>query len=269
MAEQGSRATTAARRRKSSDDARVRERGDIYFAYRPRVERDVARSLDDVQRLYMILSPRGKASYRLIVIPSKRLPSTDRGGDRKAWGFVEKVSSRPDEVEDELDPKSYLTKSLGERRRPPARPAGEGVYSIVRHREHAHLAYVLELPREPGEVQQALSIAEEASYIVAVKNPKAPSAPDTRLDETRRARLPDRLQRRFRGRRFIPLDPPDFLDHEGAEILLVGARRGVVEDLGLELIREEETEATAEIFNDLRMERSVHPIEPLLKGQWA
>ena len=269
MPQQSSRSTTAARRRMSPDEGRVRERGDIYFAYRPKIEREVARSLDDLQRLYMILSPRGKASYRLIVIPSKRLPSTDRGGDRKAWGFVDKVSSRADEVEDELDPKSYLTKTRGERRQPPARPAGEGVYSIVLHRGHSHLAYVLELPRELGEVQRALAIADEASYIAAVKNPRMPPAPDAGLDEKRRARFPDSLQRRFRGRRFIPLDPPDFLDHEGAEILLVGARRGVVEDLDLELIREEETEATAEIFEDLHMERSVHPVEPLLKGQWA
>jgi hypothetical protein len=267
MAEKSSRGSTASRR--SDPSVHVRERGDIYFFYRPKVEHEVAKGFDDVQRLSVILSPRGKASYRLIVIPAKRLPATGRSGDRKTWGFVEKVSSRPEEVEDELDPKTYLTTTRGERHRPPARPAGEGVYTIATHRGHSHLAYALELPKTPGEVQQALNIAEAASYVVSVKNPKARGASDTGLEAERRARLPESLQKRFHGRRFIPLDPPDFLDHEGTEILLVGAKQTVIEELGLELDREDETEVTAEIFNDLRLERSVHPVEPLFKGQWA
>ncbi len=247
----------------------VLERGNIYFFYRPRVEEQAARGLDDVQRLYVVLSPRGKASYRLIVIGEKRLPAVNGGGDRKAWAFVDKVGSRPEEVEDELDPKTYLTKTRGERHRPAARPAGEGVYAIVHHRGHTHLAYALELPAEPGEVQRALNIVKEGSYIVAVKNPTASSPPDTGLDETRKARFPKNLKARFRGRRFIPLDPPDFLDHEGAEILLVGARQRVTEELGLSLDPEQETEATAEIFNDLMMEKSLHPTTPLFEGKWA
>ena len=237
------------------------ERGNIYFAYRPRVAVTTPRGLHDVQRTYVILSPRGKASYRLIVIAQKRLPALGREGDRRAWGFVGKTSSQPDEVEDELDPR-------GERRRPAARPAGEGVYLIVRHRQHTHLAYALELPQTPGDVQQALNIVSDGSYVVAVKNPRAPAAVGTGLDPSRRARFPRNLQVRFRGRRFIPLDPPDFLDHEGAEIILVGARPDVARTLGIELNAEHETLATAEIFTDLRMEQSIHPLRPLLEGTW-
>jgi hypothetical protein len=138
----------------------------------------------------------------------------------------------------------------------------------VRHRGHTHLAYALELPTQPGRVQRDLNIAEEGSYIVTVKNPETPPAPGTGLDETRRANFPEHLQRRFRGRRFIDVDPPDFLDHEGAEIVLVGASHDVFEELGVQLDREHETAATAEIFTDLRVERSLHPVAPLLKGQW-
>ena len=94
-------------------------------------------------RLYMILSPRPKRSYRLIIIGEKHLPAVSGGGDRKSWGFVEKVASRPEEVEDELDPEVYDTKTPGERQLPPARPAGEGIYAIVRHSGHTHLAYAL------------------------------------------------------------------------------------------------------------------------------
>ncbi len=114
-----------------------------------------------------------------------------------AWGFVEEVSGRPEDVEDELDPRRDFTKTHGERGQPAARPAGEGVYAI------------------DG----------------------------------------------------IPLDPPDFLDHEGAEIVLIGAKRSV-SALGLRLEPRRETEATAEIFTELRMEKSLHAVGPLLEGKW-
>jgi len=108
------------------------EYGDIYFAYRPKVEAQIARGFDDVARLYMILSPHVKRSYRLIIIGEKHLPAVSSGGDRKSWGFVEKVASRPEEVEDQLDAEVYETKTHGERQLPPARP--EGVKNSGKHR---------------------------------------------------------------------------------------------------------------------------------------
>ena len=60
-----------------------------------------------------------------------------------------------------------------------------------------------------------------------------PSLPGVGLDDSRRARFSEALQERFAGRRFIPVDPPDFLDYEGAEILLVGAKQNVFAELGL------------------------------------
>jgi hypothetical protein len=117
-------------------------------------------------------------------------------------------------------------------------------------------------------VQRALNIVQEGNYVIAVKNPEAPSAPGTGLDETRRAAFPKELRERFAGRRFIPAEPPDFLDYEWAEIILVGARKDISAELGIELVPERETEATAEIFNDLKMERSLHPLTPLFEGKW-
>jgi hypothetical protein len=248
--------------------AEVLEYGDIYFAYRPKIEEQAARGFEDVARLYMILSPREKRSYRVIIIGEKRLPAVNPGGDRKTWGFVEKVAARAEEVEDELDPETYRTKKRGERRLPAARPAAEGVYALARHGDHTHLVYALELPPKPGEVQRALNIVEQGSYIIAVKNPGAPSPAGTGLDETRRAVFPEHLHERFQGRRFISVDPPEFLDYEGAEILLVGARQDMFAELGLDLSPEHETETTAEIFKDLKLERSLHPLTPLFEGKW-
>jgi hypothetical protein len=247
--------------------ADVLERGNIYFMYRPRVEHTTAGGLDDIQRLFIILSPHGQQQYRLIVIGRKQLPEVASHRDRR-WAFVEKVSRRPEDIEDDLDALSYLTKTRGERHLAPARPAGEGVYALVRHDDHTHLAFALELPRKPGAVQQELNIPEEGSYIVAIKNPDQPAPPGAGLSEGEKAALPQQLQQRFQGRRFIPVDPPDFLDREGAELVLIGAGEDPSEELGVMLDPQRETLETAEIFNDLRVERSQHPLQPLFEGKW-
>jgi hypothetical protein len=247
--------------------ANVLERGNIYFVYRPKVERASAAGLEDIQRFFVILSPFDKARHRLIVIGRKKLPAIGDSHERN-WGFVQKVAGEPEGIEDELDRLTYSTATRGERHLSPARPAGEGVYTIARHDDHTHLAFALELPERPGEVQEELNIPREGSYIITVKNPDVDTPPDLGLQEENRADLPQRLRDRFRGRRFIPVDPPDFLDREGAELVLIGADEDVFEELGVRLNPEHETLETAELFNDLRMERSEHPLKPLFEGRW-
>jgi hypothetical protein len=245
----------------------VLERGDIFFVYRPRVQEDSAEGLEDVQRSYMVLSPEGKQRHRLIVLGQKRLPKIRDGGDR-VWGYVDMVERDPRKIEDELDRQTYRTKTRGQRVRPEARPAGEGVYAIVRHEDHTHLAYELELPTRPGEVQEELEIEPEASYIISIKNPDAPSPPGVGLRGERKVDFPRRLQEQFRGRRFADADPPELLDYEGAEVLLIGAEEDVSEDLGIQLNPERETAETAQIFTKLKLEKGEHPTEPLTKGEW-
>ena len=54
-------------------------------------------------------------------------------------------------------------------------PVGEGKYAIVRHRNHAELVYVREVPKEPSDAQKELGIEKEASYVISVINPKIPA----------------------------------------------------------------------------------------------
>jgi hypothetical protein len=255
---------------KHDGDASILERGSIFFFYRPRVhapgEEVRVHGLDDIARSYIVMHPRGKGLYRLIVVPRKRLP--DVAKREREWAFVERVSRRPGEIEAELREERYGTKTRGARRIPSARPCGEGVYSMVRHEDHTHLTYALELPAEPGPVQEALQIAKEASYILSVKNPQAPSPPGAGLPEDEAARYPQPLEEIFRGRRFAPADPPDLLDYPGAQLLLIGAAADVRAELGIELDPEREDERTAEIFRDLHIARSKYPVEPLFHGKW-
>lgn len=252
---------------KRDEELNTIEGGNIFFVFQPKVEHEEAKSLADVQRFYVVLSPHGKKCYRRIVIGEKRLPELE-DGDRKNWGFVDIVTGDPTAIEREFEESAYETKTRGKRHEPSARPLGEGVYSLVRHGNHTHLLYALELPEKPGEPQRRLRMEEEGSYIISVKNPQAPSPPRAGLAEDQKTRFPRELQELFDGRRFLPVDPPDFLDHEGAELLLIGAAEDISEELGIELHPEEETEQTAEIFRDLRLKKSEHPIEPLFQGLW-
>jgi len=249
------------------------ERGNIYFFYRPKVqaegEEHPTQGFDDVQRFYMVLSPHNQERYRLITIGQKQLPAVGAQDDsNQAWGFVDLSVKQAEQIEEALQGDVHKTKTRGTRVQPAARPAGEGVYDLVIHGDHTHLVYALELPDGPGAVQQALNIVAEGSYIFSVKNPEKPASKPVGLSPKRKADLPQKLQERFRDRQFISVDPPDFLNHAGVELLLVGASANVSGELGIPLNPEDESEQTAEIFKELRPAKSEHPVKPLFEGKW-
>jgi hypothetical protein len=159
--------------------------------------------------------------------------------------------------------------NAGERVKPTARPAGEGVYALVLHEDHTHIAYALELPQRIGPVQRALQVERAASYVVSVKNPEAPSPPEAGLSPKEAAKYPKALEQKFHGRCFLPADPPELLDYPGAQLLLIGASADVRGELALDLNPERETEHTAEVFRDLHLTKSQFKVEPLFKGEWA
>ncbi|WP_413804577.1 hypothetical protein [Streptomyces sp. OE57] len=243
----------------------VIERGDIYFVYRPRVERERVHGVGEVQRLFMILQPSHDKRSRRLVIGRKHLPRPEE--HERFWGFVDEVAERPEAVAEDLGRRRYDTQTRGARTQPEARPAGEGRYALVRHGDHTHLTYELELPEQPGDVQEELTIEPEASYIIAVKNPEAGTPAGASLPPQQRADLPKRKRERFEGRRFTDADP-GLLDQEGIEFVLIGAAHDVEEELDVQLDAEAEDAESAEIFRRLHMTRESHPTEPLTKGEW-
>jgi hypothetical protein len=116
-------------------------------------------------------------------------------------------------------------------------------------------------------VERELNIKREASYIIAVKNPSAPTPPIAGLDPDHEARFPKRLLEKFAGRRWIPVDPPDFLDYEGAELVLIGAKENAEEELGIQFSPDHENEHTADVLRDLKLPREIAR-EPLFEGRW-
>jgi hypothetical protein len=240
------------------------ERGDIFFFYRPRVGVPAVHSLEDVQRFFFVLHPDGGARLREVIVGTKRLPDVRR--HERAWAFVARVTDSAAYFRDELRRRTYQTKTRGERVQPETRPVGEGRYALVDHDGHTHLAYALELPPQPREAQRTLQIEPDASYVVAVRNPDAPPPPGI-APPARAPTLPERLRSRFGNRRFAQLDTPEWLDHEGVELVVIGAARAAERELGIELDAEEERIHDADLFQALRVRPADLPVEPLRSGR--
>ncbi|EER97581.1 hypothetical protein SORBI_3002G383500 [Sorghum bicolor] len=321
----------------------IQEKGEIFFFYRPKVDKDEAHSPDDVQRMYIVLRPestggrgveekqasdsgkegrkrhqQGDAAgqegseqkgaegghgkeevnieeqplLRLVVMGKKSLPDPAKHS-RPYWGYVELVTTKVEDIKDALKEEEYSTATRGKRHRPAARALGEGVYRILKHessggrrrspQSHTHLVYKLELPtRGAGEPQEAMNVEPEASFLVQVKNPDPPSGGGRDdggfrgLQNKRRAAFPAHLQGAFGSRRYAPADPPDLLNYEGCELLLIAASDDVEEELGLQLEGEVdvedgegETQQAAASCSDLvKMFGEVADVKPLLSGSW-
>lgn len=122
---------------------------------------------------------------------------------------------------------------------------------------HTHLIYKLEFPPqdEKNDPQESLNIEREGSFLIQIENPDHKHGASSQfrgLQNKRRALFAAHLQGQFGKLRYHPADPPDFLNFEGCEFLLISASDDIEEELGLELRTEggvtEPPEASCEDF---------------------
>ncbi|WP_165492231.1 hypothetical protein [Egibacter rhizosphaerae] len=247
--------------------AEVFETGDIAFLYRPRVDEDDPDSLRDVQQVAVVLRPRG-GGWRQIILGEKQLPDPEASGSHRTWAFVDSVGSSRDQLRRMLSSETYETETQGERTRPAYRPAGEGVYAIARYRDEVRLLYDLELPAQRGAVQKALNITQQARLVFQVRHPDADAPQGQGLEPEDRADYPAHLRERFGDRQWIGVEPPEFLDHPGAEVALVGAKASVPGELEEAVEPEDEDAESADVFSTLKLSRDEHPADPLFGRAW-
>lgn len=281
------------------------EKGHVCFLYRPKIGVEDVHNIDDVQRLFMVLIPfmvRPSVSeepipsyyhqvsdnkqpeddkpipgkVRVIAIAKKKLPEIEK--HTKFWAFVDKAFTNMDDIKEFVSEKKYRTATKADRSVGECRLAGRGVYNIVEHKGHTHLAYVLEFPEEPSEVQDDFNIKQEGSYVISVKSPKTKNPSNAGLSDNEKATYPAHLLEKFGSRRFVSLSSTEFMDYDGAELLLIGAKENIAEELGeageeLEELADFEIKeivpVTAErvIYDELHLEKGVLPSEPL-HGLW-
>jgi hypothetical protein len=162
------------------------------------------------------------------------------------------------------------------RRGDAARPVGEGKYAILKYRNHTELAYILEMPKEPGEAQKELGIQKEASYVISVINPKKTRSPAEGYPSTEEpAKYPNEVLKEFNEtENFISIiKDTKFIDYQNAQIILIGAREGkdvIKNEIGIELEMEENDQTqqqSADIFSKLKLRKDQIPIRPLIEGR--
>ena len=262
---------------KSQHQTEMLEYGDIYFFYRPKVGSEQVKSIDDLRRFFMVTAPEaGKAEekknhlYRLFVIGKKSLPEIRKSEARvseRYWARVGGVFEDPNELTKDLLSDEF-------RKGDAARPVGEGKYTIVKHQNHAELAYILEIPKDPGEAQKELGIEKEASYVISVINPKIP-APAGYPSSEEPPKYPEELLSQLSDTEtFIPLSRDiKLIDYQNAQIILIGAREGqdiIKKEIGVEINydkNETQESSSADIFIKLKVHKDQVAIRPLIEGK--
>lgn len=256
----------------------MQEKGEIFFFYRPKVGKEEAQGAEDVQRFYLLLRPdQGKGMLRLIIMGRKALPDPSHK-TTPFWGFVDLTTTDVQHIKDALRGREYDTATRGRRHLPNCRAAGEGVYRILSHNHshsHTHLVYKLEYPEEgvEGGPQEALNISRQASFLIQIKNPDqhqhqhqhaSSSSSTTNNKKKKKASFPAHLQGLFGHSRYHSADPPEFLNHEGCEFLLISASDDVQEELGLELKTEHaQCPDLIQTFGEGQVS-----VRPLFQGTW-
>jgi hypothetical protein len=236
------------------------EKGEIYFFYRPKVNTEKVQSLDDVQRLHMVLAPEGQQTVRLFLVGKKRLPEIVKGKPKttaREW-MMNDLTGKPQEIGKALAPLEYETKTRGEQEQGEAIPAGEGRYTIFERDNSSRLAYRLTSPEKPGKAQRELGILPEGSYIISVRNPAidVPGFPHSKPD------FPKQLEEKFADKRWIDIDDAKLLDYEKAQLLLIGAHDDLREE-GVEIA------GKANLFKTLGLDEREWPTEALEGGKLA
>ncbi|KAI6090681.1 hypothetical protein F4821DRAFT_255915 [Hypoxylon rubiginosum] len=212
----------------------ILEKGIIYIFIRGRVGIDEPSSVSDIRRSYFVLRPLAKdaklgegtiddaGNSRLIAIPKKVFPVSGR--DR--WiAFVEKSHTSFKTLKDEfLAAEDYTTKTAGVRHSPAATPVAEGIYAITSTGRENHLAYMITLPEDLGEVQKEIGLKEKGSFIISTRNPQYEAPKGTALPQG--PDYPKEVFDGFRALRWTATEPKH-LDYPNTQFLLIGESSGL------------------------------------------
>ncbi|KLU85129.1 hypothetical protein MAPG_04160 [Magnaporthiopsis poae ATCC 64411] len=227
------------------DDApQILEKGIIYFFFRGRVRDKTAdgadekapSSVDDVARSHIALRPFRSDkqatdniadSARLLAVPKKFLPRTGRD---RFMAMVEKGPTDIATLRDTLRGSDHETKTRGARHQPAAAPLAEGVYVMTSTGRESHLAYIVTLPEDLGEVQKAMGLKERGSFIISTKNPKNDGPPNARFPQ--KPEYPDEVMKDFGSLRWLP-SQPRHLDYPNTQLLLIGESSGLEKATGV------------------------------------
>lgn len=215
--------------READPPSSILEKGIIYFFFRARVNVDDPQDVKDIARTYMIMRPipldakigegpiGDEANCRLLTLPKKVLPVSSKD---RFMIFVEKAKTGFSDLKESfMTGSDYVTKTTGTSHTPPVTPLAEGVYAITSTGRESHLAYIINIPNELGEVQKDLGLKERGSFVASVKNPTQPAPNNASLPKG--PDYPQEILDEFRNLRWKPLEPKH-LDFVNTQFLIIG-----------------------------------------------
>ncbi|KAF2720960.1 hypothetical protein K431DRAFT_269444 [Polychaeton citri CBS 116435] len=218
--------------REQSMPSNILEKGIIYFFTRGRVGVDDPDSVQDLARSYFVLRPMEPGAKltdgavqdsnrnRVFALPKKVWP---KSGKDKFMVFVEQAQvSMSTLKEDFFSGSDYGTKTSGTRHTPGVTPIGEGVYAMTSTgggQGTTHLAYMLTIPSEVGDVQKDMGLGSRGSFVISLKNPESGGPANAQLPQG--PDWPKEFIEEFSGRGWMPAHPK-FLDYANSQMLLIG-----------------------------------------------
>lgn len=158
---------------------------------------------------------------RLVALPKKVLPVS---GKDRFLSFLEKARVSFSDLKDSFKASEYETKTVGTRHVSAMTPVGEAVYAITTTGRESHLAYILTIPDQLGEVQKDIGLKERGSFIISTKNPQTPSPANANIGKS--PDFPRDILDEFRSLRWMP-SQPKHLDYVNTQILLIGESSGL------------------------------------------
>ena len=167
----------------------------------------------------MIIKPDNLFHYIIRIVGRKHLPK-----NASYFCFVTKILENLDDLLNILRKKDYQKSTQDETDLTEAHCLGIGKYLIIDHDGYTHSYYKLDVPSIISDVQEQFNLKNEGGYIVSVKNPHQPSPARVGLSSTQKHSYPSLLQEKVGDCRFLPLNPPDFINYEGAELPLISQK---------------------------------------------
>jgi hypothetical protein len=179
------------------------EQGSISFLATPRAGVAEPAGPAELDRLFVVLAPRGARPLRRLRVARRRLPGRARG--QRFYAHVDRIALAP----------GRLTEDLRGAASPRLRVLGVGRYALARHGDHVHLAWALARACGRGPLASAVGVVAGESWVLCVFRR---SLPPLRRPASRK-----------------PLAPatPERLDVIGVEVALVAGSRPSDARLGL------------------------------------
>ena len=93
---------------KEDKSSEIIEHGDLFFFYRPKIDANQVKELEDIQRFYMVTStekngkPPSENIHRLFLLGQKQLPEIVEGkstSKERNWALNILTSSNPEDIE--------------------------------------------------------------------------------------------------------------------------------------------------------------------------